>query len=132
MEQSDIDRCPWDVEADAIEFDADDFESAGAADLPEGQESTTLTPLSDENFGDSTCQSRRVHPQSQTITVRGGARALHALPIQPDRLVSPRSVIAKVTAPKIIPRPYQQPMRPASCRMLVLAVPRFVKIRFLS
>lgn len=50
MARRHIDRCPWDVEADAIEFDADDFESAEAADLPEGQEQFGVVAQEDEFF----------------------------------------------------------------------------------
>nr|DAU36227.1 MAG TPA: hypothetical protein [Inoviridae sp.] len=47
-----------------------------------------------------------------------------ALPIQPDKLVSPRSVTAKVIAPKTMPRPCHAPSKPPSWSMLIGALPR--------
>jgi hypothetical protein len=49
-QDDDDDRCPWYAQADAIELSSDDFESADAAELPEGLEHFDRQAQQDETF----------------------------------------------------------------------------------
>lgn len=44
------DLCPWDAEAGAMEFASDDFDTAAAADLPQGLEHFEVAAQQDEHF----------------------------------------------------------------------------------